>query len=133
MEGQVMLQEARDFEALRAELDARMRELAGDDTDYTDAGFRTGDCGEAQVPGMRSMPKPVPAMGPQPVGPAREEAFPTLEEVERAYIHEVLEARNWRVSGPKGAARILGLNPSTLRSRMKKLGISRYAPRKARG
>ncbi len=51
----------------------------------------------------------------------------TLEEVERAHIIAVLTQANWRVSGDKGAARILGLNPTTLEARMKKLGISRPA------
>ncbi len=46
-----------------------------------------------------------------------------LEEVERAYMIQVLEQTGWVVHGPRGAARVLGLNPSTLRSRMKKLGI----------
>jgi formate hydrogenlyase transcriptional activator len=50
---------------------------------------------------------------------------PTLEELERSHILEVLQQTGWRVEGPKGAARILGLNPSTLRSRMVKLGIRR--------
>jgi len=47
----------------------------------------------------------------------------TLEEVEREYIIAVLEATVWRIEGPSGAAKILGLNPSTLRTRMDKLGI----------
>jgi len=47
----------------------------------------------------------------------------TLEEVERDHILEVLEETNWRISGDKGAARILGLHFNTLRGRMKKLGI----------
>ena len=47
----------------------------------------------------------------------------TLEEYERRYIQAVLEDTDGRVSGPKGAARILGLKDSTLRSRMRKLGI----------
>jgi PAS domain S-box-containing protein len=47
----------------------------------------------------------------------------TLDEVEHKYILKILEKTRWRVEGPKGAARILGLNPSTLRSRMNKLGI----------
>ena len=49
----------------------------------------------------------------------------TLEELERSHILEVLQQTGWRVEGPKGAAMILGLNPSTLRSRMLKLGIKR--------
>jgi chemotaxis protein methyltransferase CheR len=47
----------------------------------------------------------------------------TLEEVERDYIVRVLEQANWKVSGPNGAAEILGLNRSTLRARIRKLGI----------
>jgi PAS domain S-box-containing protein len=57
-------------------------------------------------------------------GPAR---TLTLEELERQHIVEVLEQTNWRVSGDKGAAKILGLNPTTLEARMKKLGITRPA------
>ena len=38
-------------------------------------------------------------------------------------IHAALEQCNGKISGPKGAAALLGINPSTLRSRMKKLGI----------
>ncbi|MYI61961.1 MAG: AAA family ATPase, partial [Gemmatimonadetes bacterium] len=41
------------------------------------------------------------------------------------YILEVLNATNWRVNGPKGAAALLGVPPSTLRSKMSKLGIKR--------
>jgi len=49
----------------------------------------------------------------------------TLEEVEREHIIAVLENTGWRIEGPFGAAKILGLNPSTLRTRMLKLGIQR--------
>lgn len=49
----------------------------------------------------------------------------TLVEVERDYIIETLEHTGWRIEGPSGAANILGLNPSTLRTRMLKLGIHR--------
>jgi formate hydrogenlyase transcriptional activator len=49
----------------------------------------------------------------------------TLEEVERAHIIEVLESTRWRVSGPRGAATVLGVKPTTLEARMKKLGIGR--------
>jgi len=52
----------------------------------------------------------------------------TLEEVERKHIRDVLESVHWRVSGKRGAAEILGLRPTTLHSRMKKLGISRPKP-----
>lgn len=52
-------------------------------------------------------------------------AVKTLEEVEREHITRVLENTGWRIEGPHGAAKVLGLNPSTLRTRMLKLGIPR--------
>ncbi|HLC17166.1 MAG TPA: sigma 54-interacting transcriptional regulator [Thermodesulfovibrionia bacterium] len=48
----------------------------------------------------------------------------TMETVEREHIMRILEQTNWKVSGKNGAAEILGLNRSTLRARMRKLGIS---------
>jgi len=48
-----------------------------------------------------------------------------MEEVERSHILDVLNRTGWRVSGKKGAAETLGLKPTTLESRMKKLGIKR--------
>jgi DNA-binding NtrC family response regulator len=48
-----------------------------------------------------------------------------LEEMERQYIIEILEMTKWKVSGEKGAAKILGLKPTTLEFRMRKLGINR--------
>jgi formate hydrogenlyase transcriptional activator len=49
----------------------------------------------------------------------------TLEALEREHIVRVLESTNWRVSGDKGAAAVLGLKPTTLEARMKKLSIKR--------
>ena len=49
----------------------------------------------------------------------------SLEEVERRHILSVLEHTRWVINGDKGAATILGVHPSTLRSRMDKLGIVR--------
>ncbi|MGH8614674.1 MAG: sigma-54 interaction domain-containing protein [Gammaproteobacteria bacterium] len=51
----------------------------------------------------------------------------TLQEIERAHILKVLDATAWRISGGRGAARVLGLPPTTLRSRMEKLGITKNA------
>jgi len=48
-----------------------------------------------------------------------------LAELERQYICQVLDRTNWHIKGAEGAAMLLGLPPSTLRSRMKKLGIKR--------
>ncbi len=47
----------------------------------------------------------------------------TLSEYERAYIIKILNMTFWRISGEKGAAKILGMHPETLRSRMRKLEI----------
>jgi len=54
-------------------------------------------------------------------GPADER----LEGIERQHILKVLERTGWTISGPRGAAAVLGLNASTLRSRMERLGIKR--------
>ena len=48
----------------------------------------------------------------------------TLEENEKEYIVRVLEKTYGRIEGKSGAAELLGINPSTLRSRIKKLGIT---------
>ena len=49
----------------------------------------------------------------------------TLEIVERDYIIKVLEKTNWKIRGKNGAAEILGMQPTTLESRMKKRDIRR--------
>ena len=49
----------------------------------------------------------------------------TLREAERAAIQRALQTTGWRIGGPGGAALVLDVNPSTLRSRMTQLGIRR--------
>lgn len=49
----------------------------------------------------------------------------TLETVERRHILQILNQTRWKVGGKSGAAEILGLNRSTLRARMRKLGIQK--------
>ncbi|HCE67932.1 MAG TPA: Fis family transcriptional regulator [Geobacter sp.] len=49
----------------------------------------------------------------------------SLEELEQDHILRVLQKTGWRIEGEKGAAVLLGLNPSTLRARMRKFGIAR--------
>ena len=48
-----------------------------------------------------------------------------LEEHEKRIILKALEKTYWKISGNFGAASILKLNPETLRSKMRKLGIKR--------
>jgi transcriptional regulator with GAF, ATPase, and Fis domain len=54
-------------------------------------------------------------------------ASDALVDVERAHIFRILSAKQWRIEGQGGAAETLGLRPSTLRSRMRKLRIARPA------
>ncbi|HEX5041887.1 MAG TPA: sigma 54-interacting transcriptional regulator [Candidatus Polarisedimenticolaceae bacterium] len=53
----------------------------------------------------------------------------SLEDVEREHVLSILEETHWRVSGERGAAKILGLKRTTLEARMKKLGIARPSAR----
>jgi len=74
------------------------------------------------------MPVVVSAAAPRA---AQEEKRPldpltqSIDQVERNHILQVLMQTNWRIEGADGAAALLNLNPSTLRSRMKKLGVQR--------
>ncbi|MBI4228642.1 MAG: hypothetical protein HY693_02850 [Deltaproteobacteria bacterium] len=52
----------------------------------------------------------------------------TLEDVERSHITDILEQTDWVIDGKNGAASILKINPSTLRSRMKKLVLINRPP-----
>ena len=63
-----------------------------------------------------------PAASPQP--PC---AVSSLVEVERAAIADAIRSAHGRISGPRGAAALLGLKPTTLHAKMKKLGLDREA------
>jgi transcriptional regulator with GAF, ATPase, and Fis domain len=70
------------------------------------------------------------ASGPEPAalpGGFKETGEKELVEMEREHILTTLGKIGWIIEGHHGAARILGIHPSTLRSRMKKLGITRPA------
>jgi formate hydrogenlyase transcriptional activator len=68
---------------------------------------------------------PVTALNGRRATPARQEDIETLEQAERRHIIGALEASNWVVAGPKGAAARLGMKRSTLQFRMSKLAILR--------
>jgi transcriptional regulator with GAF, ATPase, and Fis domain len=55
----------------------------------------------------------------------RENGVKAIADLERDHILLVLQQTGWRINGEKGAAVILGLNPSTLRARIRKLNIVR--------
>jgi len=64
---------------------------------------------------------------PEVVAPDRILTERELRELEKANMQAALRQTNWRIYGPRGAAKLLGINPTTLISRLKKLGI--YLPR----
>ncbi len=76
--------------------------------------------------GLPGAPPPAgaPSAAAYAAASAAGQGTPTLEQLERAYILDTLRDTGGVVEGPAGAARRLGLNPNTLRSRMKKLGIA---------
>jgi formate hydrogenlyase transcriptional activator len=65
----------------------------------------------------------VPLAGLLQDRPARGNKIGTLEDAERRHITDALQATNWVVGGPKGAAAMLGMKRTTLQWRMDKLGI----------
>jgi len=74
------------------------------------------------------LPEITKAGAPRPAAEEKRPEVPSpdsIDQVERNHILEVLMRTNWRIEGPEGAAALLNLNPSTLRSRMKKLGVQR--------
>ena len=72
--------------------------------------------------GMRTTRVPASSMTPELVAaPERR----TLDTIQREAIERVLAETRGRISGPRGAATVLGLKPSTLVSRMQKLGVRR--------
>src|ERR1700735_3389873 len=79
------------------------------------------------LPEMEAVaPKLAPASRPVQEQQLSEVPSPhSVEQVERHHILAVLMRTNWRIEGSDGAAALLNLNPSTLRSRMKKLGVQR--------
>jgi DNA-binding NtrC family response regulator len=62
-------------------------------------------------------------LGHQASGPKSANTPVTLEEAERAHILGVLQRSGWRIRGVNGAAELLGIKPTTLESRVKKLGL----------
>ncbi|WP_398577174.1 sigma 54-interacting transcriptional regulator [Stigmatella hybrida] len=72
------------------------------------------------------LPTRAPVEAPATLPPVTvSEDVPTLARVQREHILRVLSLTKGRIYGPGGAAELLGLKPSTLQSRMKKLGIAR--------
>jgi formate hydrogenlyase transcriptional activator len=71
-------------------------------------------CEDAQAGWDEPTPTPVPGAG-------------TVDEIARAYVQAILQETDWVIEGQRGAARRLGLHPNTLRSRLKRWGLTRPA------
>jgi transcriptional regulator with GAF, ATPase, and Fis domain len=72
------------------------------------------------------------AKPPAPPTPSSPESSPTgLQDLERSHILAVLKQTRWVIDGERGAAKILQIHPNTLRSRLKKMGISRGSDHEA--
>jgi transcriptional regulator with GAF, ATPase, and Fis domain len=65
---------------------------------------------------------------PRPVSSQRRSTSSKLIDVEVEHIRSVLDSCRWRVRGSGGAAERLGVKPTTLESRMARLGIARDRP-----
>jgi transcriptional regulator with GAF, ATPase, and Fis domain len=79
-----------------------------------------------QPPILKTIDLPSTRIGPGPSNTdsfSPSKSFATLDENERCHILRALKQSNWRVGGSGGAADILKINPSTLRFRIKKMGI----------
>jgi formate hydrogenlyase transcriptional activator len=68
---------------------------------------------------------PSPAVRSRPDEVAEDASAGTLKDREREQILQALQQTGWRIRGPGGAAERLGINPTTLESRMKRLGLKR--------
>jgi len=60
---------------------------------------------------------------PRAAGPSAADTFASLEAGIARHIEAALRATHGRIEGPRGAAALLGINPNTLRSRMRRMGI----------
>ena len=74
---------------------------------------------------LRNIGLAAPPDSPAAPSPASLAPVGTLEEAERQHILRALRQTEWRVAGPRGAAKMLGMKRTTLQARMRKLGIRR--------
>ena len=81
------------------------------------------------LPVTDSMPPPI-SSAPDPGAEAGLEFFTEAEmrRRERENLAAVLQSAGWKIKGADGAAELLGLKPTTLLSRMKKMGLKKPAP-----
>jgi PAS domain S-box-containing protein len=74
------------------------------------------------------LPAALQWLTPTPQADTDDPPLASLAAAEREHILSALRQSHWIIDGPNGAARILDMHPNTLRSRLKKFGITRPAP-----
>ena len=84
--------------------------------------------GDALEEALGAVPSPgaspgVPSIPADPARPLPRSAIATLDQAMRGHIEAALAATGGKIEGSRGAGRLLGINPHTLRARMRKLGI----------
>lgn len=90
--------------------------------------------GEKRSAGAPPTPeRQAPSRDGAPMSPVPTGGGESLDEAQRQHIERALEASFGRVEGPFGAAKLLAINPNTLRSRMRKLGVDWKKFRARRG
>jgi formate hydrogenlyase transcriptional activator len=86
------------------------------------AEFKEGAITPSFAAGSLDLPS---AVQPAASSPGASASARTLDDAQRQHIVQVLKQTQWRISGPRGAAAILGIKRTTLQARMRKLGIKR--------
>ncbi len=82
----------------------------------------SGALGVTDARGHAAAPSP-PRAGEGPEPEASPPGMETLAQAMARHIERALETTRGRIEGPRGAARLLGINPHTLRARMRRLGV----------
>lgn len=70
-----------------------------------------------------NLPKTVSAAHAKPTSPPSSHSFPSLDEIIREHIISALTRSQGQVEGKRGAAKLLDINPHTLRAKMRKLSV----------
>ena len=86
---------------------------------------RGGEITPEMIPLTAPRPSPAEPAAPRERTLERAAGHLPFAEAERRAILHALDATGWRISGPRGAAEVLGLKPTTLHAKMKKLRIRR--------
>lgn len=100
------------------------RDLSTSEIDLIELACRMAGAAIAAGPALA---QPTQVRDAKRARPAHEPDLRPFADIERDVLRRVLDHTGGRVSGPRGAAAILGLKPTTLASRMKKLGVARTA------